>query len=193
MSDSSISNAAAVVNYGLDAVARQYGVERVVQKIKELNLSSATPIHDLFISLGVDTPAEIDEIKLEEMASRSATSNFYSNGETAPVTMNRSHEGALQAIRDMKELISEVEVADPRYEGLRQRAKAAGKGYFEYAVGSQTGRGLTDLFNALAAEPKSEAPTATETSDNSTTPDNPNNLNTPDTPDRSTLNPEILA
>ena len=53
---------------------------------------------------------------------------------------------------DMKELIVEVEGADPRYEELRAGAKAAGKGYFEYAVGSQYNRGLTDLFRTLAAQ-----------------------------------------
>ena len=82
--------------------------------------------------------------------------DFYENSEVAPATKNRSLEGAFKAIEDMKELIAEVEGADPRYEQLRQEARAAGKGYFEYAVGSSTNRGLTDLFNTLAAQPKAE-------------------------------------
>ena len=50
----------------------------------------------------------------------------------------------------MKELIAEVESADPRYEELRTAAKAYGKGYFEYAVKNYGLRGLTELFSVLA-------------------------------------------
>ena len=189
-----LSNASAIINYGLNAAAKEYGVENVVQKIKSFDTSNSEhPIKDLFQYLGVDTPEEANDVRMEREAVKAAEADFYQNSEAAPTTKNRSPEGAFKAIDDVKELISEVEGADPRYEKLREEARAAGKGYFEYAVGSSTGRDLTDLFNALAAEPKSEAPTATETPESSTTPDNPNNSNTPDTPDRPTLNPEILA
>jgi len=65
---------------------------------------------------------------------------------------NRSYEGAFQALNDMKELIGEVEGADPRYEELREGARKAGKGYFEYAVSSYGTQGLTELFSALATQ-----------------------------------------
>ena len=61
----------------------------------------------------------------------------------------------------MKELIMEVEGADPRYEELRAGARAAGKGYFEYAVSSYGTRGLTELFQALSAQ-KEKAETEEE-------------------------------
>lgn len=152
-----LSDAAAIINYGLNAAAKEYGVETVVQKIKSFNVSgSETPIKDLFVYLGVDIPAGLKEVKMEREAARPQEADFYKNSPSSPVTRNRSEEGAFQAIKDMKELISEVEGADPRYEKLREAAKAAGKGYFEYAVGSRVNRGLTDLFDALAAEPKKE-------------------------------------
>lgn len=153
----SLSSAAAIINYGLNAAAREYGVETVVQKIKNFDASgSENPIRDLFMYLGVEFPEGVNEVKLEREATRSEEMDFYENSPSAPATQNRSTEGAFQAIYDMKELILEVEGADPRYEELREGAKATGKGYFEYAVGSNTNRGLTDLFNALAAEPKKE-------------------------------------
>lgn len=152
-----LSSASAIINYGLNAAAKEYGVETVVQKIKDFDASgSANPIRDLFLHLGVEIPAGLNEVRLERETARPDEADFYANSEAAPATINRSQEGALQAILDMKELISEVEGADPRYEDLRQGAKSAGKGYFEYAVGSEVNRGLTDLFDALAAEPKEE-------------------------------------
>lgn len=179
-----LSNAAAIINYGLNAAAKEYGVETVVQKIKSFDpAGSENPIRDFFLYLGIDTPSEINDVRMEREAARFKEADFYENSDAAPQTKKRSPEGAFQAIEDMKELILEVEGADPRYEQLREEAKAAGKGYFEYAVGSRVNRGLTDLFDALAAEPKAEenleslSPEATsaqpaETPDTAT-PDNP--------------------
>ncbi len=153
----SLSSAAAIINYGLNAAAREYGVETVVQKIKTFNSAgSENPIKDLFLYLGIDTPSEFNDVQSEGDAMRAEETNFYDNSEAAPDTKRRSIEGAFQAIQDMKNLIAEVEGTNPRYEELREGAKAAGKGYFEYAVGSNVNRGLTDLFNTLAAEPKTE-------------------------------------
>ena len=154
-------DAAAIINYGLNAAAREYGVETVVQKIKSFDASgSENPIRDLFLYLGVDTPAEFKDVQLEREAVKFKEADFYSNSEVAPMTKKRSPEGAFKAIKDMKELITEVEGADPRFAGLRAEARATGKGYFEYAVGSKVNRDLTDLFGALAAEPKVEEPGA---------------------------------
>ena len=52
----------------------------------------------------------------------------------------------------MKELIAEVEGADPRYEALREGARSAGKGYFEFAVSEYGVRGLTELFAVLGRQ-----------------------------------------
>ena len=150
-------DAAAIINYGLNAAAREYGVEMVVQKIKSFDATgSEDPIRDLFLYLGIDTPAEFKDVKMEKEAARPKEADFYENSPVAPATKKRSTEGAFQAIKDMKELIQEVEGADPRYEQLREEAKTAGKGYFEYAVGSRVNKGLTDLFNTLAETPSSE-------------------------------------
>lgn len=156
-SNKGLTDAAAIINYGLNAAAREYGVEAVVQKIKSFDATgSENPIRDLFVYLGIDTPEEINDVKMEREAVRFKEADFYENSEVAPMTKKRSPEGAFKAIQDMKELITEVEKADPRYEQLRREARAAGKGYFEYAVGSKVNRDLTDLFGVLAAEPKQE-------------------------------------
>lgn len=160
--DKGISDAAALINYGLDAAAREKGVEYVVQTIKGFDASGREdPIKDLFFALGIDTPTEAEEARNEAIAARDNVSEFR-EGVNRP-SQRRSLEGAFKAIEDMKELIMEVEGADPRYEELRANARAAGKGYFEYAVSSYGTRGLTELFRVLAmqremGEAKAEEP-----------------------------------
>ena len=149
--DDGISDAAALINYGLNAAALEYGVETVVQKLKGFDsFGSEDPIGDFYKYMGIDTPAEYEAVRDEGVASGEAVEAFR-EGPNAPA-QNKSAEGALKAIADMKELISEVEGADPRYEELRQGAKAAGKGYFDYAVSSFGVQGLTELFQVLAAQ-----------------------------------------
>ena len=197
-----LSDAASIINYGLNAAAKEYGVETVVQKIKSFDATgSENPIRDFFSYLGVDTSTEVDNVKMEREAGRFKEADFYDNSPAAPTTKKRSPEGAFKAIQDMKELISEVEGADPRYEQLREEARSAGKGYFEYAVGSEVNRDLTDLFNALAAEPKAEEPNLEASGPGAlatpVTPENPlattSTPNTPNPQDRKTLNPEIVS
>ena len=146
-----LTDAAALINYGLDAAARELGVEQVVQKIKSFNTSgSADPVKDLFEYLGVDTKTEHDDVAFEGKANKPNEEGF--RDEFGVSSNNRSKEGAFNAIADMKELISEVEGADPRYAGLREGAKAAGMGYYEYAVKDYGARGLTELFRTLAQQ-----------------------------------------
>lgn len=142
-----ISDAAALINYGLDAAARERGVEFVVQTIKGF---SGTTVEELFNALGIDTPKEYEDTRDEAMAARTNVAEFR-EGVNAP-TQRRSPEGFMRAIADMKELIGEVEGADPRYGELRAGARAAGKGYFEYAVSQYGKRGLTELFKTLAEQ-----------------------------------------
>ena len=147
--DDGIADAAALINYGLNRAAMQIGVEAVVQKIKGFDASGReNPIGDLFAVLEVDLPEGY-----KEKANASTDSvNEFRDGVNAPATQNKSNEGAFKALDDMKELISEVEGADPRYEELRQGAKKLGKGYFEYAVSNYGVQDLIQLFDELAKQ-----------------------------------------
>lgn len=149
-----VANAATLINYGLDAVAREKGVEAVVQGIKSFDASgSDNPLRDLYNHLGIDTKQEFEDVRDESMASKAKKMQFRTEF-NMPKTQQKSREGMLKAIADMKELIGEVETADPRYEELRRSARASGKGYFEYAVKDFGLRGLTDLFSVLAEQKK---------------------------------------
>ena len=147
-----LSDAASLINYGLDAVAREKGVEAVVQGIKSFDASkSDNPLRDLYIHLGIDTAEELDDARDESQATKAAREHFR-NEYNMPKTQQKSREGATKAILDRKELIAEVEGADPRYAELRSAARSYGKGYFEYAVKDFGLRGLTDLFSVLAEQ-----------------------------------------
>ena len=152
-----VADAAALINYGLDAAARELGVEMVVQRVKGFDASkSEDPIKDLYEYLGVDTRQEQQDVQEEAEAAKPKEAEF--RGETGmPKNMNRSVEGAREAIADMKELIAEVEGADPRYEELRAGARGAQMGYFEYAVKDFGVRGLTELFGVLAEQREKKA------------------------------------
>lgn len=198
--DKGISDAAALINYGLNAAAREKGVEYVVQTIRNFNaFGSEDPIKKLFSELGVDTPEEKRNIQEEDLATKENMEEFR-GGVNAP-SQTKSIEGALKAIEDMKELIAEVEVADPRYEELRAGAKAAGKGYFEYAVSAFGTQDLTTLFKVLAMQrekvadkneelkkPEEEGAKVQEGADNLEKTEN----KPEDVLNRETLNPEII-
>lgn len=185
-----LADASAILNYGLDAAARKYGVEKVIQGIKTFDATgSSAPIRDLYIHLGIDTKEETEEMHDENVANQPAKAELQENI-GANANANRSNEGALQAIADMKELISEVEGADPRYESLRQGAKAAGKGVFEYAVESFGTQGLVELFMTLKEQREQKDHEQSNPEDSveanpeegvSEDPDNPNTLDGSDT------------
>lgn len=145
-----VADASAIINYGINAAAREVGVEKTVQAIKNFNINSCpeNPIKGLFDALGIDTPAEFKDFHEEQTASR-ISENAFRNSDNHPATMNRSMAGAIEAIRDMKELIAEVETADPAYNELRQNAHTFGKGIFEYAVFGLKAPGLVELFQSL--------------------------------------------
>ncbi|MBR3256291.1 hypothetical protein IKG10_01320 [Candidatus Saccharibacteria bacterium] len=166
-----IANAAALINYGLNAAAREYGIELVVQKIKTFDsANSKNPIADLYKYLGIDTKEEWSDLKNESDSAKPSELSFKEQL-NMPKTDKKSIESAFVAIKDMKELIAEVEGADPRYASLREGARAAGLGYFEYAVKDYGVRGLTELFEVLAAQ-KEEYDTVAE-EENSEVEDNP--------------------
>lgn len=176
-----ITDAAALINYGLNAAARDLGVETVIQKLKGFDASGREdPIKDFFEYMGVDTPAEYKEVD-EEAAAAAFGEEAFRDGVNGS-SKQKSVEGAFKAIEDMKELIGEVEGADPRYEELRAGAKSAGKGYFEYAVSSFGTQGLVELFQVLASQREKhekEAEVAPE-------------MQNDKAEEQETLNPEIL-
>ena len=153
-SNEGIADAASIINYGLDAIAREKGVEHVVQGIKTFDANgSENPIRDLFVHLGLNNENDFEDAHEESAATKQLRDTFR-NEYNMPSTNNRSKQSALKAIADMKELIAEVEGADPRYMELRKAAASAGKGYFEYAVEGYNNRGLTELFATLSEQKK---------------------------------------
>lgn len=154
--DEGLTSAAALINYGLDAASRELGVEQTVQRIKDFDATnSENPIRDLYQHLGVKDNEVRKDVMLEAEAARVKEAEFREEA-GASGAERRSKEGAFKAIEDMKELITEVEEADPRYQALREGAKVAGKGYFDYAVEDFGTRGLTELFGVLARQKEEE-------------------------------------
>ena len=154
-----IADAAAIINYGLNAAARERDVESVVQGIKNFVVTGSNDvIGDLFRSLGIDTPAEMKELREEARATRTSEEAFLAE-QGVQGRGRYSNEGAIAAINSMKELITEVEGDEPRFNELRQGAKAANMGYFAYAVkvlakqeDKDKREDLTTLFKVLAEQ-----------------------------------------
>ena len=153
-----LADATAIINYGIDAAVREEGendaaaIQKVTNVLRDFDVSnSENPIRDLFRSLGVESREEMSEVRDEADASAPAELELRTQY-SMPKTDERSREGAIAAIKSMKELIAEVEGASPIYEDLRQGARAAGMGVFEYAVKNSDTRSLTELFKVLAEQ-----------------------------------------
>lgn len=153
-----LADASAIINYGIDAAVREEGendaaaIQKVINVLRDFDVSnSENPIRDLFRSLGVESREEMSEVRDEADASAPAELELRTQY-SMPKTDERSREGAIAAIESMKELIAEVEGASPIYEDLRQGARAAGMGVFEYAVKNSDTRSLTELFKVLAEQ-----------------------------------------
>ena len=159
--DQSISDASAIINYGLNAAARETSVESVIQTINNfVPNGNDKPIEQLFLNLGIDTEKEKDDLKEEQQASKTNENAFLSSN-NAPSTTKKSTEGALQAIKEVKELVAEVQTS-PEYANLRLEASAAGKGVFEYAVSKYAVRDLTVLFKVLSEQKRANKASGTE-------------------------------
>ena len=142
--DEGMENAQSLSGALADAV-NKYGIESTIQKLNSCDLSGSTnPIGDLYYYLGIGTAYEGEETAKHEMAMDGDKSEAEN-----PASQDQDVEGTLSAIADMKELISEVQGASPVYEKLRQGARSAGMGYFEYAVSSFGVQGLPELFKVL--------------------------------------------
>lgn len=148
----SISDASAIINYGLNAAARETSVDSVIQTINNFVPNyQESPVQQLLSELGIDTKKEVDDLNNEKEASKTEENDFISNDINANFTTNKSIEGELQAIQDVKELVSEVQ-ASPIYSQLRSEASSAGKGVFEYAVSKYPVRDLVTLFKTLSEQ-----------------------------------------
>ena len=191
--DSDLAEASNILNFGLDSVARTYGVEATINKIKGFDASGrADPIGDLFLEFGIDTKHERDDFKDESEAN--ALKVDEARRETNASSQSTSAEAARHAIEEMKELISEVEGADSRYENIRDGARSAGMGYFEYAIKDYNTRGLAELFQVLINQKdKDETDSEAVESDKSEEDSNEEFIKTDTDPnDEVQLNPEIL-
>lgn len=151
--DDTIANAGRLTRYGLvDAACRHSeDMEGFVRKIETFDAAGSTdPLHDFYDYIGINSAEEKKELGQEELSSNDSKSLYMDNNKI-PVDEAKTIEGAIKAFADFKELIAEVEM-DPRYEQLRNEAKRAQKGYFEYAVMQYGQKGLVELLNALAEE-----------------------------------------
>ncbi len=148
--DQALTDASAIVGYGFDAVARQNGVEDVVEKIKHFDeTSSNNPIVDLHAEMGIDTPEEVKKINEESLATKDKREELIQEN-NMPEVKEKNEDNARQAIRDMKRVITEVEKVGPQYEDLRQDALKAGEGEFDYVVRGSKTQGLTEMFAGLS-------------------------------------------
>ena len=148
--DDNIADASAIINYGLNAAAREKGVEPTIQAINNfVPNGNENPIKQLLGELGINTGAEIKDLVEESHATKPDENAFRNENINAPNTMNKSQEGALNAIKEVKELVAEVQTS-PAYANLRAEAMHAGKGIFEYAVSKSGVRDLTILFSSLS-------------------------------------------
>ncbi len=146
--DDNIADASAIINYGLNAAAREKGVEETVQAINNFVFKGdEDPVKQLFGDLDIDTGAEMKDV-IEESRASKPQENAFRDDVNAPAPAEKSKEGALNAIKEFKELVAEVETS-PAYANLLAEALKANKGIFEYAVSKYGTRDLTVLFSAL--------------------------------------------
>lgn len=152
--DDNIADASAIINYGLNAAAKEHGVEQVIQTINNfVPEGQGDPIKQLYVELGVDNREEAVNVIDEAHAAKPREDFYRTENTNAPTTINKSKEGALNAIKEVKGLVAEV-MTSPDYADLRAEAMKAGKGVFEYTVSKYNVRDLTVLFNALSERKK---------------------------------------
>ena len=150
--DESIADASAIINYGLNAASREKGVESVIQTINNfVPKGDEDPIRHLFNELSIDTNTELKDTAEEARATKPEENAFRSEDINAPTTANKSHESALAAIQNVKDLVTEVQTS-PAYADLRAEALSSGLGVFEYAVKKYAVRDLTVLFRAISEQ-----------------------------------------
>lgn len=176
--DDSIANAGAVLAYGFNAASKEKGVDTVVQAIKNFVPNGQDdPVKQLLSEIGIDTKEELSELSDESRASKTAENAFRTDNINAPPAANKSESGAISAIQDFKELVSEIESA-PEYANLRANAMRNGRGIYEEAIAEYNTRGLTTLFNALkeqkeamleAEKTQQESPADNQTENQSST------------------------
>ena len=178
--DESISGAADIIKYGLNAAAKEYGVEVVIQTINNfVPNGQENPIRQLFRQLGVDSKTEVNDVREEARAAQPRLNEFITEDINAPTTLNKSNSGAMNAIKEVKELVAEVQTS-PDYALLRAEAMKFGKGVFEYAVYKYNVRDLTVLFDALSEYKKEATKPAEASEEPSETDEKANDISTPE-------------
>ncbi|MBQ3474095.1 hypothetical protein IJH24_01550 [Candidatus Saccharibacteria bacterium] len=135
----------------INGIALEKGVEYTVDMISKCDVAdSENPIADIYRYFGIEAPEKFKDLQYDSKALSSLEKDF-NDGPNAPAKIDRSAEGIRQAVKDMKEIISEVRTA-PRYAALREGARGKGVGIFEYAVSSFGVQDLTTLFTVLASQ-----------------------------------------
>lgn len=145
--DETISGTANLLNYGLDGIARNIGVEQTMQALKNYDPSNnpSDPIKGFYESIGIDTTKEYKDIQSTNSANRDSVNEYLNNTNTSPIN---STEHAIKALLDAHNLIRAIE-SSPEYASLRENAKKSEMGYFEYAIHDIPNAGLPDLFKRL--------------------------------------------
>ena len=147
--DETISSAANLLNYGFDGVAREIGVEQIMQALKNYDPSSnpSNPIQGFYESVGIDTTKEYKDLHNTNSANRDSVNEYLSNTNMSPSSTNNI-EHAIKALLDAHNLIRAVE-SSPEYTSLRKNAKSSEMGYFQFATHDIPNAGLVDLFGRL--------------------------------------------
>lgn len=163
--DDEIAGAASLINYGVNAAANEMGVGFVVDKICEFDPSGLDdPIKGLYEHLGVDTPEEQGELRDERQGTKNREIGFAADSPNAQPVKKRSREGAMQAIKDLKELVLSVKT-DPKYDSLRAEASAMGMNVFDYAVRGYEKQDFVTLMRVLAEQRETEEESLNDGSD----------------------------
>lgn len=150
--DDEIAGAASLINYGVNAAASEMGVGFVVDKICEFDPSGLdNPIKGLYEHLGVDTQEEKEELRDERQGTKNREIGFAADSPNAQPVKRQSREGAMQAIKDLKELVLSVKT-DPKYDSLRSEASAMGMNVFDYAVRGYEKQDFVTLMRVLAEQ-----------------------------------------
>lgn len=153
--DPNISDAAALINYGIGAASESAGgMEVLFQKVKAFDASGREdPIGDFFQYLGVDSPIE-NRIVQDQNAAASAEEAAFRSGANAP-SQRKSVEGARAAFRALQDLIRRTENGvDPRFNQLNAEAATAGMPRFDYIARVVLGgeKNLMGVLNYLAQQ-----------------------------------------
>ncbi len=149
--ENNFADATAIISYGANEAAREYGVEHVVNAINEFNPdNSEDPINDLLKSIGINSKEE----RADARETNSDERAFLDDNSNPNASKNISRENAVQAIKDFQNMIRTVKADSERFGSLNDDAMDSGRGVFERAAEQQveeTGKSedLVTMFKGL--------------------------------------------